>query len=504
MKLKAIHVSLLATLVVLIGSEVIAEDKTLPFPENHKNVESPISYSDMVKFLDSVKSTDFIDVSIEGSSVENRSLHLVHLCRGEKANPWKVFLFAQQHGNEPAGKDALIYLIKYISEQPSQLPKDVDLYIMPMVNPDGAESGRRRNGNDFDLNRDHQLLAQPETRTLHKIFRRIMPHVAVDCHEFTRDSRDYAKRGWLEWPLIMMDCANNPIFHPEIYKTGVRWCKQISPYMNSRNHNYIRYYLGGLPPEDELRHSTLEVDDARNGLGTYGGLSFIIESGIKRSAENPDADLNERIDAYLDIFYQFIRNKTNRKRDMEVIEKSRSSKMSDFIPVNYFWANNGQKVSNIKVIDKENGNTIKIPTANFMQDITVKRSVSTPSGYIIDKKHATRFKKLLEINAISYITLEKAYNYYTERCQLIRFEDYWDDVYSRYEDRQIVERKKPENIEFEEGSIFVSLDQLFSKRAALLLEPSMLYGLYQYPEFRNLIGEDKVTPVYRVISTQKK
>ena len=36
-------------------------------------------------------------------------------------------------------------------------------------------------------------------------------------------------------------------------------------------------------------------------------------------------------------------------------------------------------------------------------------------------------------------------------------------------------------------------------RAALLLEPSALYGLYQYPKYRALVGADGAIPVLRVV-----
>ncbi|MBD3224013.1 MAG: hypothetical protein GF313_04750 [Caldithrix sp.] len=139
-------------------------------------------------------------------------------------NPrWTLFFFAQQHGNEPAGKDALLYMLQYLSKNPGLLPPNIELWIMPMINPDGAVQNKQRNAADADLNRAHLLLEQPETWVLHQIYKKIKPHVAVDCHEFSRDSEGYSRKGWLEWPEIMMDCANNPLLHPGIYQSGKRW-----------------------------------------------------------------------------------------------------------------------------------------------------------------------------------------------------------------------------------------------------------------------------------------
>src|SRR5690606_19540588 len=94
----------------------------------------------------------------------------------------------------------------------------------------------------------------------------IQPHVTVDCHEFTRDSRDYIDNGWSEWPLIMMDTANHPALGDEIYNAGLEWVASAEPLMAAKGYTYTRYYVGGTPPRDELRYSTVDADDCRNGV----------------------------------------------------------------------------------------------------------------------------------------------------------------------------------------------------------------------------------------------
>lgn len=501
MKLIIRYISL--NLLLIFNTNLLAQIPQKLFPENHFDLENPIEYEKLSMFAEQAKEISFIDVFVEGKTVEDQSLYLFHIYRGLKPSKWKVFFFAQQHGNEPAGKDALIYLIHQIIIKPEILPEDVELWLMPMVNPDGAEKNQRRNGNDFDLNRDHQLLSQPETQTLHRVFRRIIPHISVDCHEFMRDSKDYDDRGLLEWPLIMMDCGNNPLLDSEIYEAGIRWCNNAIPYMLQKGYNYSRYYLGGFPPLEELRHSTPEVDDARNGFGLYGGLSFIIESGIKRKSENPNADLGKRIDAYLILLKQFLHKNKYRESDIKNIQRSRESELPDFLPTNYFWANVGQKINNIRVIEKSTGKVKKIPTANFMKDLVIKNSVPSPQGYAIPKEHVEIFKTLLDRHAISYKVMTENKNFKVERCRLIKYEDFRDKLYSRYAGRQIVQSDTVLEKEFEIGSIYIDLNNINGKRAALLLEPLQLYGLYQYQDFRNIIDEDKVLPVWRVLGNNR-
>lgn len=468
-------------------------------PAHHNELKNPISFIAMETLLGVLAGYDHIDVSIAGSSVSGRSLYLVRLRHESGRTQIPVFFFGQQHGNEPAGKDALLYLIRYMADNPDLLPEDIDLWIMPMVNPDGAVNNQRRNANEADLNRDHQLLAQPETQILHKVFRKIMPLVSVDCHEFSRDSPEYISRGWTEWPHIMMDCSNNPLFNSSVYELGVRWCTDVETDLQKAGYHYTRYFVGGAPPQEEQRYSTPEVDDARNGLGAYGGLSFIIESGFFSQAEHVHADLARRVDAYLILLKQLLAKISNNEELITLVTQSRNEAIPAFIPTNYFWGNAGNKESIVKVISRESGQVLSILTTNFMPDLIVKSSVTTPQGYLIEAKNKESFTALLDRHDIAYEVLNRDKEFNVEPAHLVRFENFRDSLYNRYEGRQIVRTGPAQKQLFSAQSIYVALDQKAARRAALLLEPCLLYGLYRYEEFRKLVNADGTVPVWRVM-----
>jgi hypothetical protein len=52
------------------------------------------------------------------------------------------------------------------------------------------------------------------------------------------------------------------------------------------------------------------------------------------------------------------------------------------------------------------------------------------------------------------------------------------------------------------ASLLVPLGGEGALRAALLLEPTSLYGLYQYPRYRDLVGPDGALPVLRVVAEE--
>jgi hypothetical protein len=134
-----------------------------------------------------------------------------------------------------------------------------------------------------------------------------------------------------------------------------------------------------------------------------------------------------------------------------------------------------------------------------MTVVAVKKSVTTPIAYLIEPRAASAIGALLDRHAIPYEALTSPRSFEVEACTLLRLEDQFDDVYSRYEGRQIVRVDPLARRELPAGSLLVPLRGETALRAALVLEPAALYGIYQYPHFRTLVGSDGALPVLRVM-----
>jgi hypothetical protein len=374
----------------------------------------------------------------------------------------------------------------------------VDLYLMPMINPDGAEAHRRFNGVGADLNRDHLLLAQPETQALHRVARRIRPHLAVDSHEFGRDGEEYTRKGWEAWPIITMDAANHPLIPDYLKAAGLEAVASAAPLERKAGHAYRRYSVGGPPPDEEIRPSTPEVDDGRNSMGTLGALSFIIESGVHHRAVDPQSDLGERVDGYRILYRHLLGDRTWRERVRRLARRARREPLPPFIATNVFWANLGGKVSVVKVKEVATGRVVEVPTAMAMTDLVVKGSVPTPRAYAIDSSAAAHFIPVLEAQGLQWETLLAPRRVRIERVKLLRLEEPYDELYQRYKDRQIVERQPEADLALPAGTIIVTLDQDLARRAIQVLEPCLLYGLYGYPGFRELARPGHNLPVSRI------
>jgi hypothetical protein len=118
-----------------------------------------------------------------GVSLEGREIFLVSAGSG----PDRILLWSQMHGDEPTATSALIDLMSYIGrhrEEPwvARVLGNYTLLFVPMLNPDGAERGSRRNRQGLDINRDARALQTPEGRLLRDIRDRNRPFLGFNLH----------------------------------------------------------------------------------------------------------------------------------------------------------------------------------------------------------------------------------------------------------------------------------------------------------------------------------
>jgi hypothetical protein len=92
------------------------------------------------------------------------------------------------HGDEATATMAICDLLNYLaSEEPDEtretILQECTLFILPMVNPDGAEVFTRRNAQGIDINRDFHRQQTPEGRVLRGLRDEIKPHFGFNMHD---------------------------------------------------------------------------------------------------------------------------------------------------------------------------------------------------------------------------------------------------------------------------------------------------------------------------------
>lgn len=116
-----------------------------------------------------------------GASVLGNPIHAIKIGTGNK----KVLMWSQMHGNESTTTKALFDLLNTLSSTETQIAHILEsctLYIIPILNPDGALVYTRLNANQVDLNRDAKNLSQPESVILRSVFNNFKPHFCYNLH----------------------------------------------------------------------------------------------------------------------------------------------------------------------------------------------------------------------------------------------------------------------------------------------------------------------------------
>lgn len=158
------------------------------------------THEDELDFLDDVLEGAVNPITIEeiGTTAQGRPLHRVVLGLGATANgipaamPTAMVL-GSQHGNEPAGREASLKLLRDLAFADLSAPENADIarilrdqtiLIVPSANPDGRAAGSRANSRGFDINRDHLRLSTEEARAFADVILEWEPFMALDLHEY--------------------------------------------------------------------------------------------------------------------------------------------------------------------------------------------------------------------------------------------------------------------------------------------------------------------------------
>ncbi|GAU83114.1 M14 family metallocarboxypeptidase [Bosea sp. BIWAKO-01] len=201
-----------------------------------------------------------------------------------------VWFVGQQHGNEPAGGEAMLALANDLATTDLKAVLDkLVVVIVPRTNPDGAAADKRTGANGFDLNRDHLLLTLPETKALHAKLAELPPDVIVDVHEFSVANRWLEKFGGLNAADAMILYATNPAVPQQTTKLASELVKPaMDKAMAEKGLSSFWYFTTGYNKDDKVVSMGGNAPGiARNLFGLSGAVSFLIETrGVGLKLEN--------------------------------------------------------------------------------------------------------------------------------------------------------------------------------------------------------------------------
>jgi hypothetical protein len=192
-----------------------------------------------------------------------------------------VLLIGQQHGDEPAGAEALMVVAQQLARGPLDGVLDrLDVLLLVRANPDGAAWNTRVAADGHDINRDHLLLRTPEAQALAALTRRFNPVVVVDLHEHTVVGRYLEKFNAVQRNDLLLQNTTTANYPVALTDASERWFLQpLQQALAREGLTHEWYYTNPTTPGDlRLNMGGMQPDTGRNVHGLKQAVSLLLES----------------------------------------------------------------------------------------------------------------------------------------------------------------------------------------------------------------------------------
>jgi hypothetical protein len=210
-----------------------------------------------------------------------------------------VVILAAQHGDEPAGTEALIVLAQELAagRLPGVLDR-VDVVLLPRANPDGAAAFKREAADGTDINRDHLLLQTPEARAIAELLASFTPLVVLDLHEYPVGGAFAAKFGGVQRFDALLQYATTGNLAPFVTKAAEEWFRQpLLASLRSAGLSVDWYATASADPADRtLSMGSVAPQVGRNASGLRNAVSLLVET---RGGGLGRVDLKRRVQSQL-------------------------------------------------------------------------------------------------------------------------------------------------------------------------------------------------------------
>lgn len=192
-----------------------------------------------------------------------------------------VLLIGQQHGDEPAGSEALLVIARELAQGLLQPELErINVVIVPRANPDGANSGQRLTANHLDMNRDRLLLNTPEAQALAKLIRDYQPTVVVDAHEYTVVGRYLQKFNAIQKFDALFQYATTANLPEFLTKAAEEWYRRpLLAALKGQGLTSEWYYTTSTDLADKkVSMGGTQPDTGRNVEGLKNAISLLVET----------------------------------------------------------------------------------------------------------------------------------------------------------------------------------------------------------------------------------
>lgn len=262
-----------------------------------------------------------------GLSQRGEPIHALVLTQARDADPGTlsegrrptVVLVGQQHGDEPAGSEALLVIAQELSQGLlAPLLERINVIVVPRANPDGADAGTRTTDNGTDLDQDHLLLTTPEAQALARLINNYRPALVLDAREFAVAGPFLEKFGGLrrnDAHLLYSTTGNQ---HEFMTKAAREWFHQpMQQSLRSLGLSTDWSHSTSSRPEDlRVTMGSTHPDTGLNVQGLKNIVSVQIES---RGAGMGRAHIQRRVHTQITAITTALRQTAERASSLEQV-----------------------------------------------------------------------------------------------------------------------------------------------------------------------------------------
>jgi len=439
-----------------------------------------------------------------------------------------IYIQANIHAGEVEGKEASLMLARdvVLKKKPPFLDKLVIL-IAPILNADGNEKisnknrqnqvgpekgvGVRYNGQNLDLNRDSMKLESPELQGLvQNVLMRWDPLLLVDCH--TTNGSYHEEPVTYSWPL-------NPNGDISIIKY---MREKMLPSVNA--HLKEKYNTLSIPygnfmdfrnPEKGWRTFSHHPRFVTNYVGLRNRLAILNENYAYADYKTRVLgcyhlllSILEYCSTHRDEISQLVgeADQKTAQRELNLPERDSFAVEFEVRPLKEYILIRGWEM---EVIPRERGwprvkktDKKRVFTLPYYADFIPKRTVKFPYAYLLPNPIPEIKEKLLQHG----VMVEKLTESVLLEVESFRIKEITgaQRLYQGHRLNSVKGEYIVEQMEFPEGTVFITTAQPLGNLAAYLLEPESDDGLLVWNFFDRYVvtqwrGEPKTYPVYRLL-----
>jgi hypothetical protein len=227
-----------------------------------------------------------------------------------------VLLIGQQHGDEPAGSEAMLVVAQELARGKLQgLLDRIHVVMLARANPDGAQSGQHVTTNGIDIDRDQLVLSSPEAQAVSRLVRDFQPAVVVDAHEYVVGGNYQQKFGAVQRYDALLQYAATANLPPFLSKASEEWIRQ--PLLESLKQQGLSvewsYSTSADLADKKLSMGSALADTARNVNGLRNSVSLVIET---RGAGIGRAHFKRRVHTHVTAIGSVLQSTAHRGSDL--------------------------------------------------------------------------------------------------------------------------------------------------------------------------------------------